>query len=110
MSGRNVAAALSVIAVAPLAASSDDGLSAFLGGRSRLFSIAYRMLANVAEAEDIVQDVCGSVADHRSQPGPESAGVPRRRDHATRDQRAPLSSLTALIGRPTHQPKRRLNH
>jgi RNA polymerase sigma factor (sigma-70 family) len=35
----------------------DDGLSAFLGVRPRLFSIAYRMLGNAAEAEDIVQDV-----------------------------------------------------
>ena len=35
----------------------DDGLSAFLGVRPRLFSIAYRMLGSAAEAEDIVQDV-----------------------------------------------------
>jgi RNA polymerase sigma factor (sigma-70 family) len=35
----------------------DDGLSAFLGARPRLFGIAYRMLRNAAEAEDIVQDV-----------------------------------------------------
>jgi RNA polymerase sigma-70 factor (ECF subfamily) len=35
----------------------DDGLSAFLGARPRLFGIAYRMLGVVAEAEDIVQDV-----------------------------------------------------
>jgi RNA polymerase sigma factor (sigma-70 family) len=35
----------------------DDGLSAFLSMRSRLFSIAYRMLGSAAEAEDIVQDV-----------------------------------------------------
>jgi len=35
----------------------DDGLSAFVGARSRLFGIAYRMLGSAAEAEDIVQDV-----------------------------------------------------
>jgi RNA polymerase sigma factor (sigma-70 family) len=37
--------------------SSDDGLSAFLSARPRLFGIAYRMLGSAAEAEDIVQDV-----------------------------------------------------
>jgi RNA polymerase sigma-70 factor (ECF subfamily) len=35
----------------------DDGLSAFLIVRPRLFGIAYRMLGSAAEAEDIVQDV-----------------------------------------------------
>jgi RNA polymerase sigma-70 factor (TIGR02957 family) len=35
----------------------DDGLSAFVGVRPRLFGIAYRMLGSAAEAEDIVQDV-----------------------------------------------------
>jgi RNA polymerase sigma-70 factor, ECF subfamily len=35
----------------------DDGLSAFLGVRPRLFAIAYRMLGSAAEAEDVVQDV-----------------------------------------------------
>jgi RNA polymerase sigma-70 factor (ECF subfamily) len=35
----------------------DDGLSAFLSVRRRLFGIAYRMLGSAAEAEDIVQDV-----------------------------------------------------
>jgi RNA polymerase sigma factor (sigma-70 family) len=35
----------------------DDGLSAFLRMRPRLFGIAYRMLGSAAEAEDIVQDV-----------------------------------------------------
>ena len=35
----------------------DDGLSAFLGARPRLFGIAYRMLGCATEAEDIVQDV-----------------------------------------------------
>ena len=35
----------------------DDGLSAFLHARPRLFAIAYRMLGSAAEAEDIVQDV-----------------------------------------------------
>jgi len=36
---------------------SDDGLSAFLRMRPRLFGIAYRMLGSAAEAEDVVQDV-----------------------------------------------------
>jgi len=35
----------------------DDGLSAFVGARPRLFGIAYRMLGSAAEAEDVVQDV-----------------------------------------------------
>jgi RNA polymerase sigma-70 factor (ECF subfamily) len=35
----------------------DDGLSAFVPVRRRLFGIAYRMLGSAAEAEDIVQDV-----------------------------------------------------
>jgi RNA polymerase sigma-70 factor (ECF subfamily) len=35
----------------------DDGLSAFLSARPRLFGIAYRVLGSAAEAEDIVQDV-----------------------------------------------------
>ena len=35
---------------------SDDGLSAFMRVRPRLFSIAYRMLRSAADAEDIVQD------------------------------------------------------
>ena len=35
----------------------DDGLSAFMSMRPRLFGIAYRMLGSAAEAEDVVQDV-----------------------------------------------------
>src|SRR5262249_39635778 len=35
----------------------DDGLSAFVPVRARLFSIAYRILGSAAEADDIVQDV-----------------------------------------------------
>lgn len=35
----------------------DDGLSAFMSVRPRLFGIAYRMLRSAAEAEDAVQDV-----------------------------------------------------
>jgi RNA polymerase sigma-70 factor, ECF subfamily len=38
-------------------ASCDDGLTVFLNVRSRLLSIASRMLGGAAEAEDIVQDV-----------------------------------------------------
>jgi RNA polymerase sigma factor (sigma-70 family) len=36
--------------------SPDDGLSVFISMRRRLFGIAYRMLGNAAEAEDVVQD------------------------------------------------------
>ena len=39
------------------AVSLDDALSEFVSVRPRLFGIAYRILASVAEAEDIVQDV-----------------------------------------------------
>jgi RNA polymerase sigma factor (sigma-70 family) len=35
----------------------DDGLSAFLGARTRLLGIAQRILKSAAEAEDLVQDV-----------------------------------------------------
>ena len=35
----------------------DDGLTAFLNVRSRLLSIASRLLGSAAEAEDVVQDV-----------------------------------------------------
>ena len=35
----------------------DNGLSAFMSVRPRLFGIAYRMLGSAAEAEDVVQDV-----------------------------------------------------
>jgi RNA polymerase sigma factor (sigma-70 family) len=35
----------------------DDGLSAFMCVRPRLFGIAHRMLGSAAEAEDVVQDV-----------------------------------------------------
>src|SRR4051794_10729370 len=34
----------------------DDGLSAFMSARPRLFGIAYRMLRSAVEAEDVVQD------------------------------------------------------
>ena len=40
-----------------MTSNADDGLSAFLSLRPRLFGIAYRMLRSAAEAEDIVQDV-----------------------------------------------------
>ncbi len=35
----------------------DDGLTAFVRARPRLFGIVYRMLGSVAEAEDVIQDV-----------------------------------------------------
>jgi len=44
-------------AVASETVTHDDGLSAFMSVRPRLFGIAYRMLGSAAEAEDIVQDV-----------------------------------------------------
>jgi RNA polymerase sigma factor (sigma-70 family) len=50
---RGVDVAMSV----PMTTNIDDGLSAFMSARPRLFGIAYRMLRSAAEAEDIVQDV-----------------------------------------------------
>lgn len=41
---------------AALATCREDGLSAFLSVRPRLFGIAYRMLGSAVEAEDVVQD------------------------------------------------------
>jgi len=35
----------------------DDALSAFLGVRSRLFGVAYRILGSAADADDVVQSV-----------------------------------------------------
>lgn len=40
----------------PSSADGDDGLSAFLSTRARLFGIACRMLRNPADAEELVQD------------------------------------------------------
>jgi RNA polymerase sigma-70 factor (ECF subfamily) len=37
-------------------ARTDDGLSAFVAARPRLFGIAYRMLGSAPDAEDVVQD------------------------------------------------------
>ena len=37
-------------------ARTDDGLSAFVAARPRLFGIAYRMLGSAFDAEDVVQD------------------------------------------------------
>jgi RNA polymerase sigma-70 factor (TIGR02957 family) len=48
---------LSCVRLDPETGEHDDGLSAFVGVRPRLFGIAYRMLGSAAEAEDIVQDV-----------------------------------------------------
>jgi len=53
--GRPYAVAREAIAITDAIA--DEGLSAFLRVRARLFGIAYRMLGSAAEAEDIVQDV-----------------------------------------------------
>jgi RNA polymerase sigma factor (sigma-70 family) len=44
-------------AAASMTSIDDDGLSAFMSVRPRLFGIAYRMLGSAAEAEDVVQDV-----------------------------------------------------
>jgi RNA polymerase sigma-70 factor (ECF subfamily) len=46
-----------MITAPPFATGPDNGLSAFLHARPRLFGIAYRMLGSAADAEDIVQDV-----------------------------------------------------
>jgi len=35
----------------------DDGLAAFVGARSRLFGIAYRVVGSTTEAEDVLQEV-----------------------------------------------------
>jgi RNA polymerase sigma-70 factor (TIGR02957 family) len=43
--------------ISPESSTEDDGLSAFISVRPRLFGIAYRMLGSAAEAEDVVQDV-----------------------------------------------------
>ena len=43
--------------VVGLTSGPDDGLSAFLAARRRLFGIAYRMLGSASEAEDLLQDV-----------------------------------------------------
>jgi RNA polymerase sigma factor (sigma-70 family) len=40
-----------------LTTEADAALTAFIGARSRLFGIAYRMLGSAVEAEDIVQEV-----------------------------------------------------
>src|SRR6202020_416213 len=48
---------LSCVRLHPETGEHDDGLSAFVGVRPRLFGIAYRMLGSAAEAEDILQDV-----------------------------------------------------
>jgi RNA polymerase sigma factor (sigma-70 family) len=57
MNGTQIVAAVSVVASAPRETCADNDLSAFLQTRARLFGIAYRMLGDVAEAEDIVQEV-----------------------------------------------------
>ncbi len=57
MKGTRVCAPVSFVAAPPLATCADDGLSAFLRARPRLFGVAYRILGSAAEAEDIVQDV-----------------------------------------------------
>ncbi|HJZ62991.1 MAG TPA: sigma-70 family RNA polymerase sigma factor [Candidatus Acidoferrum sp.] len=49
--------AVSPLPAAPENSAIDDGLSAFISVRPRLFGIAYRMLGSAAEAEDVVQDV-----------------------------------------------------
>jgi RNA polymerase sigma-70 factor (ECF subfamily) len=55
MNGTQIVAAVSAVTAAPR--ESDRALSAFLQTRGRLFGIAYRLLRDVAEAEDIVQEV-----------------------------------------------------
>src|SRR3954470_15526820 len=57
MNRTQIVAAVSVAAAAPRETCAGNDLSAFLETRARLFGIAYRMLGDVAEAEDIVQEV-----------------------------------------------------
>ena len=57
MSGTQIVAAISIVAASPRETCGDNDLSAFLQTRARLFGIAYRMLGDVADAEDIVQEV-----------------------------------------------------
>jgi RNA polymerase sigma-70 factor (ECF subfamily) len=40
-----------------MTARTDDGLSAFIAVRPRLFGVAYRLLGSACDAEDVVQDV-----------------------------------------------------
>ena len=46
----------------------DDGLSAFVGVRPRLFGIAYRMFGSAAEAEDVARRLV-AVAVYESESG-----------------------------------------
>ena len=55
--GELLAQAVSLPRANPETIAHDDGLSAFVSVRPRLFAVAYRMLGSGAEAEDIVQDV-----------------------------------------------------
>ena len=48
---------IAALAIQTQSDSADEGLSAFMSVRPRLFGIAYRMLGNAAEAEEVVQDV-----------------------------------------------------
>ena len=54
---QHMAAALAIQSQPAKTRTHDDGLSAFMSVRPRLFGIAYRMLDSAAEAEDVVQDV-----------------------------------------------------
>jgi RNA polymerase sigma-70 factor (ECF subfamily) len=56
MNETSVATSTSPKAPEALATRHDDGLSAFLDARPRLFGIAYRILGSAADAEDVVQD------------------------------------------------------
>jgi RNA polymerase sigma factor (sigma-70 family) len=61
MKRTQVAAAVSLVGdsshAGPRATCPDDGLSAFLSVRPRLFGVGYQMLGSAAEAEDVVQNV-----------------------------------------------------
>lgn len=48
---------MTALAPEAIPARSDDGLSAFIAVRPRLFGIAYRMLGSASDAEDVVQEV-----------------------------------------------------
>ena len=62
--------------------------------RPYLFSIAYRMLGSVAEAKDVTCRTPSSATRGGSRRGV-AEGVPRHRDDAARDRRAPLRASPA---------------
>ena len=73
----------------------DDGLSAFLSVRPRLFGIAYRMLGSAAEAEDIVQDVWVRWQTTDRSAGSRCRGISRDDGDTSGDQRHAVGTLAS---------------